>query len=1570
MSGTRRVVADRQDAVVMRAQRMRRGDRIIDGLIAVLGALLVIAVATVPLLPRQQAILAIVTAIVFLIANRFRGHGVTMFLVMLSLAVSLRYIFWRITETLDFGSTVELFLGIGLALAEVYAIIVLVLGYIQTVWPLERRPLPLPEDVALWPTVDVFIPTYNEPMSVVRATVLGAMAMDWPREKMRVYLLDDGKREEFRQFAEACGCGYITRADNLHAKAGNLNHALRITNGEYVAVFDCDHIPTRAFLQMTMGWVVANPRIALVQTPHHFYSPDPYQRNLAAGTRVPAEGNMFYGLVQDGNDYWNAAFFCGSCGVLKRSALAEIGGFATDTVTEDAHTALRLHRRGWESAYLKLPLAAGLATERLAIHIGQRIRWARGMIQILRNDNPLFGRGLTVGQRICYFQAMAHFLFAVPRVVFLTAPLAYLLLNQNIIAASPLAIIAYAVPHIFHSVATNSRIQRNWRHSFWSEIYETVLAMFLVRVTVVTLLAPKRGKFNVTTKGGLLENGYFDLRAVYPNLFLALFLIAGIIRGLVSLIFFHTEILVFQALLLNTIWAVFSLLTVMAALSVGRETRQVRIRARVNAAVPVVIYLPDGRVMTGTTHDLSQGGGGIIAERPEGVPAGAELQIEFTLGAEPLLIPARVLRWEGDTMQVRFVASSIADEARIVQAVFGRADAWSDWSDYKVDHPLRSLWEVLVSIKGLFRPRDRLPPSPPRGTSTRPPGTRPPGTRTPPTVGRRRARPLAGSAAVLLCLLLPTLAPTQARAQARAPQSSGEMTVRPIPQPVVPLNPPPPPSFTPAPATGRPAPAPAPPRPAPANAPVAAIPPGTAPTGATTAAGMTGGGTGGSTAGGGTVGGGTPSTRVLSLTLRQLGATGPLQLRGTSELQGVQFGIRADEVVTAARLDLTGAMSPALIPEFSNDTVTLNEQYVGTIPVVKDQPNFSLSMPVSPVFFQDNNRLNFRFTGRYTKDCNDPLSGLLWSTIYDTSTLTMTLERLPPQRDLARLPLPFFDPHEKLELSLPFVLPASPDSNTLKAAGIVASWFGQQADFRGAVFPVLNDAPPQGNAVMVVVGGQGGASSSASTVALPPINGPTLAVVANPNDPMASLLIIGGRSADEAVVAAMTLAVGSRGLGGDVAAVQLPEIPARQAYDAPAWIPTNRVVRFGELVDSSELQSYGYTGLLHVPFRTAPDFFTWRNSAFPEVVRYRSPTGPIIDVAPSRLDVGINGVYLDSFPLSPIERRESWVSRSLDFGAAQPEARTNIPAYDVFGQNDLQFFFDARPLHRGDCVAVPQDLRMSIDPDSTIDLSRGYRFAQLPNLAYFVGSGFPYTRMADLSQTAVVLPDQPSPIEISAFLDMMGRFGAITGYPAIRVAVVRADGVNAVAGRDLLMMGTMQHLAGAADLLSNSPLRMNGNRLTIDLRTPLASVRRVFGDQTEAERQRAATVLSAPLSETTSALIGSESPVRHGRTLIAVLAAQPQALDGVVATFRDSARSPLIQGDLSLLSGDQVTSYRVGSTYTVGNLAFWVWPSWMLRNQPVGIVLVMVVGCILLGLALYWAMRRRATVRVLERTRD
>jgi cellulose synthase (UDP-forming) len=361
-----------------RAGRVRRTA------IAILALVVTVFIIVLPLGWREQLVVSLgLVAVCAWLNRRSRDHYTTLIMICLSALATTRYAVFRMQQSIEglmtqgrlrHLDTVCVMLVLG---AEFYAFLTLYLGYFQTIRPLRRRPAPLPEDDREWPKVDVYVPTYNEPLQVVRPTVLAALNMDWPADRYNVYILDDGRREEFRDFAGKVGAGYIIRQKNDHAKAGNINHALTLTSGEFIAIFDSDHIPTRSFLQMTMGWFLKDKKLGMLQTPHHFYSPDAFERNLWEFRKMPNEGELFYGIVQDGNDLWNATFFCGSCAVLRRTALEEIGGVAVETVTEDARTALRLQVREWNTAYINIPQAAGLATESLSGHIGQRIRWAR-----------------------------------------------------------------------------------------------------------------------------------------------------------------------------------------------------------------------------------------------------------------------------------------------------------------------------------------------------------------------------------------------------------------------------------------------------------------------------------------------------------------------------------------------------------------------------------------------------------------------------------------------------------------------------------------------------------------------------------------------------------------------------------------------------------------------------------------------------------------------------------------------------------------------------------------------------------------------------------------------------------------------------------------------------------------------------------------------------------------------------------------------------------------------------------------------------------------------------------------
>lgn len=681
------------------------------GVVVTFSLVLSLLCITQPFNPLSQFIFLMLLWGVALLVRRIPGRFSALMLIVLSLTVSCRYIWWRYTSTLNWDDPVSLVCGIVLLFAETYAWLVLVLGYFQVIWPLNRQPVPLPKDMAEWPTVDIFVPTYNEDLNVVKNTIYASQGIDWPKDKLNIWILDDGGREEFRQFAKDVGVHYIARTTHEHAKAGNINNALKYAKGEFVSIFDCDHVPTRSFLQMTMGWFLKEKELAMMQTPHHFFSPDPFERNLGRFRKTPNEGTLFYGLVQDGNDMWDATFFCGSCAVIRRAPLDEIGGIAVETVTEDAHTSLRLHRRGYTSAYMRIPQAAGLATESLSAHIGQRIRWARGMVQIFRLDNPLFGKGLKFAQRLCYVNAMMHFLSGIPRLIFLVAPLAFLLLHAYIIYAPALMIALFVLPHMIHASLTNSKIQGKYRHSFWSEIYETTLAWYIAPPTFVALINPHKGKFNVTAKGGLVEDEYVDWVISRPYIYLVLLNLVGVAAGIWRHLYGpENEIL---TVWVSIVWVFYNLIILGGAVAVSVESKQVRRSHRVEMSMPAAIAREDGHLFSCTVHDYSDGGLGIKIHGKAQVLEGQKVNLLLKRGQQEYAFPVRVARVNGSEVGLQLMPLTNQQHIDFVQCTFARADTWALWQDsFPEDKPMESLLDILkLGFRGYRHLAEFSPPS-------------------------------------------------------------------------------------------------------------------------------------------------------------------------------------------------------------------------------------------------------------------------------------------------------------------------------------------------------------------------------------------------------------------------------------------------------------------------------------------------------------------------------------------------------------------------------------------------------------------------------------------------------------------------------------------------------------------------------------------------------------------------------------------------------------------------------------------------------------------------------------------
>ncbi len=670
--------------------------------LSILSSLLLLICITQPFQPIAQFIFVVLLWGMAMSIRKASGHVSTIMLVVLSVIVSCRYLWWRYAYTLVWDDTVSAVFGSLLIFAETYIWLVMILGYFQSIWPLHRKPVSLPDDHSTWPTVDIMITTYNEDLSILKPGIYSALGVDWPKGKLNIYILDDGNRPEFKAFAEEVGVHYIARPTHEHAKAGNINYALKQTQGDLVAIFDCDFVITHPFLQLTAGWFLKDPNLAILQTPHHFFSPDPFERNLKSFRKTPNESALFYGVVQDGNDTWNATYFCGSSGIMRRSALETIGGLAVESVTEDAHTSLRLQRMGYNSAYIRIPLAAGLATESLASHVAQRIRWARGMSQILRMDNPLFGKGLAFGQRLCYFNAMLHFLSGIPRLIFFITPAAFLVLDAYVVYASGVMILLYAIPHIVHAVVTNNQIQGRFRHFLWNEIYETVMAWYIAVPTTIALIDPRKGRFNVTSKGDIIAEEHVDWLTARPYVLLLCINIAGLIAAGFRVTVDPAATIL--AVLITSTWSLYNIAILGGALGVSIEARQRRRAPRVTFVMHAAIMRSDGHVFQCTLRNYSDKGVGIQIEKEGLLNAGEEITLLLKRGQDEFAFPGTIAYTFHRNAGIRLHELSLRQNIDFIQCTFARADVWSLWQEeFSQDKPLKSMHDVFaLDLRGYY----------------------------------------------------------------------------------------------------------------------------------------------------------------------------------------------------------------------------------------------------------------------------------------------------------------------------------------------------------------------------------------------------------------------------------------------------------------------------------------------------------------------------------------------------------------------------------------------------------------------------------------------------------------------------------------------------------------------------------------------------------------------------------------------------------------------------------------------------------------------------------------------------
>ncbi|KZR34440.1 cellulose synthase regulator BcsB [Enterobacter genomosp. S] len=700
----------------------------------------------------------------------------------------------------------------------------------------------------------------------------------------------------------------------------------------------------------------------------------------------------------------------------------------------------------------------------------------------------------------------------------------------------------------------------------------------------------------------------------------------------------------------------------------------------------------------------------------------------------------------------------------------------------------------------------------------------------------------------------------------------------------------------------------------------------------------------------------TPS-RDVKLTFAQIAPPpGSMVLRGINPNGGIEFGMRSDEVVSKAMLNLEYTPSPSLLPVQSQLKVYLNDELMDVLPVTKEQlgKKTLAQVPINPLFITDFNRVRLEFVGHYRDVCENPANSTLWLDVGRNSSLQMTYQPLALKNDLSAFPVPFFDPRDNRPLNLPMVFAGSPDVTEQLAASIVASWFGSRSGWRGQSFPVMYDKMPDKNAIVFATN----AKRPSFLRDHPAVKAPTIEMITHPDNPYVKLLVVFGRDEKDLVQAAKGIAQGNILFRGNSVVVdEVKPLLARKPYDAPNWVRTDRAVTFGELKTYEEqLQSTGLEpSPVSLSLNLPPDLYLLRTNGIDINLNYRY-TAPVTNDN-SRMDISLNNQFLQSFSLTSSQETNRLMLRlPVLQGLLDGKTDVSIPALKLGAINQLRFNFQyTNPMPGGtveNCITFqPVQNHVVIGDDSTIDFSKYYHFIAMPDLRAFANASFPFSRMADLSESIVVMPKAANEGQVATLLDTMGTIGAQTGLPAVNVTVTNDGSQIQNKDADIMVIGNIPDklkdekrvdlLVQAAQSWVNTPLRQ----------TEFPSIMPDSGDRQANIRTTVSS--TGPMA----AIVGFQSPYNDQRSVIALLADSPRGYELLNTAMNDSGKRAAMYGSVSVIRESGVNSLRVGDVYYVGHLPWFERLWYALSNHPVLLAVLAALSVVLLAWVLWRLLR-------------
>lgn len=618
------------------------------------------------------------------------------FLIALTIISSLIYITWRVVKTIPFQyGTFSTICGIILLSVELIGFFEMLVHFIQ----LSNIQIPEPSkaDPKEYPDVDIFISTYNEPPELLYKTINGCLHMDYPdKSKVHIYLCDDGHREEMGILAKKMGVTHLVRDTHEFAKAGNLNHALRVTKSPYIVTFDADMIPKHDFLTACIPYFLGEEEIGFLQTPQTFYNPDLFQYNLYSEDRFPNEQDYFYRNVQVMRNVSNTVIYGGTNTILSRKALEEIGGFYTGVITEDFATGMMIQSKGYKCYAINDSYASGLAPEDLKSLIKQRQRWARGCIQTGRKIHLLSVKGLNISQKISYLTSITYWYGALKRIIYIMSPILFSVFNVIVVKCTVGQVLVFWLPmYILNNLALKFS-SGNIRNTRLTNIYETILAPSLLPAVILESLGISQKKFIVTKKDSkqkLEGNGkWYQFKVSLLLLVLLVLSVVGFGRCI-----YETFITGTPVYLVILFWLTVNIFNLVMSLFFIFGRQHHRQFERFNAEIDCIIAFDD-RVIRTKTNNISEKGISVVLNFPEYISPSKKVVIKLATDRYETSWQARVtnVKCVKNRWQYGFEMVQITEEnnKEMLQIVYDRDPSLPK----EIDAGLSTVDDIMINI--------------------------------------------------------------------------------------------------------------------------------------------------------------------------------------------------------------------------------------------------------------------------------------------------------------------------------------------------------------------------------------------------------------------------------------------------------------------------------------------------------------------------------------------------------------------------------------------------------------------------------------------------------------------------------------------------------------------------------------------------------------------------------------------------------------------------------------------------------------------------------------------------------